>query len=141
MDQVPAPVAAVAPGLAIDPFDNVLAHTGHLSAATAEAARNAATVLTVADIDDAEAVPNAAALTVFVAALVAAVDALAVDARADLDALAADAPELAAAFVTASAEEPADRPAAVISPILPALRAVLRAQAVRQVPAQGAARQ
>ncbi|MEQ7011289.1 neuraminidase-like domain-containing protein [Actinopolymorpha sp. B17G11] len=129
VDLLPSKLLVPAPDLAIDSFDNTLVHTGILSSSAAMAVKTAAAGLTVADIDDAEAVPDAAALATFVTGLGTAVDALAADGQADLDALAADAPELAAALPAAA--EPADRPAVVIGAILPVLRAVLRAAAIR----------
>lgn len=131
VDQIPARLAGEAPELAIDPYDDTVVHTGILTAARATAVKAAAATLTVRDIDDVDAVPDAAALAGFVTALGTAIDALAADGQADLDALADEAPELAAAFLTATAAEPADRPAVVIEAIFPALRQVLRADAVR----------
>ncbi|MGC5076582.1 neuraminidase-like domain-containing protein [Agrococcus sp. DT81.2] len=130
VDDLPAPVSAVAPGLAIDAFDNVLAHVGIMPPAVATDVKAAADALTLADVD-AASVPDAAALQAFVTALKAATDALVADGQADVDGLAVEAPALAGALALAAAVEPAERPAAVMAAILPELRRTLRAGAVR----------
>lgn len=126
---LPAPLAAIAPGVRIDPFHNTLTSTGPLSAATRSALDAATAALTLADVEE---ITAAAELTAFRAALTTAFQGLQDAADADLDALDDDHAELKALYDTLiTITDPAAQAAAIVVGILPGLRATLRAAALR----------
>ena len=117
---LPAPLAAIAPGVRIDPFHNTLTSTGPLSAATRTALDTATAALTLADVEE---ITAPADLTAFKAALTAAFQGLQDAADADLDALDDEYPELKALYDTlVTLTDPAAQAAAIVVGILPELR-------------------
>ena len=126
---LPAPLAAIAPGVRIDPFSNTLTSIGPLSATTRTALDTATAALTLADVEEITATAD---LTSFKAALTAAFQALQDAADDDIDALADEFPELKTLYDTLlPLTDPAAQAAAIVVGILPELRANLRGTALR----------
>lgn len=126
---LPAPLTAIAPGVRIDPFHNILTSAGPLSAATRTALNTATASLTLADVEE---ITAPASLTAFKAALTIAFQGLQDAADADLDDLDDEFPELKALYDTLlPLTNPAAQAAAIVVGILPELRASLRGTALR----------
>lgn len=126
---LPPTLAAIAPGVRIDPFHNTLTSTGPLSAATRTALGIATAALTLSDVEEITAPVD---LTAFKAALTTAFQGLQDAADADLDDLDEDYPELEALYDTVVAlTDPAEQAVAIVAGILPGLRATLRGTALR----------
>jgi hypothetical protein len=126
---LPAPLAAIAPGVRIDPFNNTLTSTGPLSAATRAALDTATAALTLADVEEITAPVDLAG---FKAALTTAFQGLQDAADSDLNDLGDDYPELKALHDTLiTLTDPAAQAAAIVVGILPELRAALRVNALR----------
>lgn len=128
-ETLPAPLAAVDPRLSYDPFARRLGFTGVMPAGVHAALDAAADGLGLGDV---ETITTPAALSAFVAAFKAAVQAVADAGAADLQKLAAEYPELAAAYgAMRAAATPADATRALLDAILPALRTQLKRLALR----------
>lgn len=126
---LPTALAAIAPGVRIDPFHSTLTSTGPLSAATRTALGIATAALTLADVEKITAPVD---LTAFKATLATAFQGLQDAADADLDDLDDDYPELKTLYDSVvTLETPAEQAALIVAGILPALRATLRGNALR----------
>ena len=128
-ETLPAPLTAAEPGIDFDAFAKELTYAGILPAAAQAALDAAADALVVGDLAPGT---TAAQRNTFVAAFKASVQTLRDEGAADLAALAADYPELAAVFTAADAvTDPAAKSAAVLDAILPELREGLKALGLR----------
>ncbi|MGE3287479.1 MAG: neuraminidase-like domain-containing protein [Pseudonocardia sp.] len=129
------PTSLTRAGLELDGFAEALVYSGVMSDAARTALDTATDALQLGDLDPA-VVSGQGELDAFRDAVKAAVALLHQAGRADLDALGAEYPELAAVYAEASAADPAARPGVVLAATLPELREARKAAALRTVLAQ-----
>ncbi len=128
-EALPQKLTDVTPALGFDAFKKRLTFTGTMAAATRTALDAAAESLVLADVEVLDTQPE---LDTFTADVKAAVAAAKAAGDTDVAALHADYPELGTVFdATAVVVDPATQATFVLDGILPALRARLKATALR----------